>query len=94
MSLPVTGPHQASHDLTATHKHTSIEEKLHHSTQIKRIRVSEFFKDFDPLRSGFITCETVCVLYCIMRRMWTCVVLYICISYHAIGSPLITFHNH
>lgn len=33
----------------------SVEEQLRHVTQIKRIRVSEFFKDFDPLRSGYIT---------------------------------------
>lgn len=34
---------------------SSLEDRLKYITQIKRIRVSEFFKDFDPLRSGFIT---------------------------------------
>ena len=33
----------------------TVEDQLRHVTQIKRIRVSEFFKDFDPLRSGYIT---------------------------------------
>ena len=33
----------------------NVEDQLRHVTQIKRIRVSEFFKDFDPLRSGYIT---------------------------------------
>ena len=32
-----------------------VENRLHHATQ--RIRVSEFFKDYDPLRTGFITSE-------------------------------------
>ena len=32
-----------------------VENRLRHATQ--RIRVSEFFKDFDPLRTGFITSE-------------------------------------
>ena len=33
----------------------NVEDQLRHVTQTKRIRVSEFFKDFDPLRSGYIT---------------------------------------
>ena len=32
-----------------------VENRLRHATQ--RIRVSEFFKDYDPLRTGFITSE-------------------------------------
>ena len=41
--------------MTAFKSAASVEEQLRHVTQIKRIRVSEFFKDFDPLRSGYIT---------------------------------------
>lgn len=46
---------------------SSLEERLKYITQIKRIRVSEFFKDFDPLRSGFITSKELCtdrLAYC------------------------------
>ena len=32
-----------------------VENRLRHATQ--RIRVSEFFKDYDPLRTGFVTSE-------------------------------------
>lgn len=32
-----------------------VEKQLRHVTKTKMIRVTEFFKDFDPLRSGFIT---------------------------------------
>ena len=39
-----------------------VENRLRHATQ--RIRVSEFFKDFDPLRTGFITSEHFVVIYC------------------------------
>ena len=35
-----------------------VEKALKSLAQIKRVRVSEFFKDFDPLRSGFITSES------------------------------------
>ena len=34
-----------------------VENQLRHITKTKMIRVSEFFKDFDPLRSGYITSE-------------------------------------
>ena len=32
-----------------------VEAQLRHILQKKQIRVSEFFRDFDPLRSGYIT---------------------------------------
>jgi Ca2+-binding EF-hand superfamily protein len=32
-----------------------VEKKLKHIVNERRIRVSEFFRDFDPLRSGYIT---------------------------------------
>ena len=31
--------------------------------QTKRIRVTEFFQDFDKLRSGFVTGKFVTILY-------------------------------
>ena len=31
-----------------------VESQLRHIVQKKMIRVSEFFRDFDPLRSGYI----------------------------------------
>lgn len=36
---------------------TSIENKLKYIIQNRGIRVSEFFQDYDPLRSGYITSE-------------------------------------
>ena len=64
----------------ATHAPTAsvgsaVEERLKHATQTRRIRVSEFFKDYDPLRSGFITSECLgkTFLACWMRRRgWLC----------------------
>ena len=48
---PTTNP-----AVTVTFKSAeNVEDQLRHATQMKRIRVSEFFKDFDPLRSGYIT---------------------------------------
>ncbi len=32
-----------------------IEVRLRHAAKYKRLRVTEYFKDFDPLRSGFIS---------------------------------------
>ena len=34
---------------------TQLEERLRRASQTGRIRFSEFFKDFDPLKSGVIT---------------------------------------
>lgn len=34
---------------------SQVEEKLRRSSQTGRIRFSEFFKDYDPLKSGVIT---------------------------------------
>ena len=34
-----------------------IEVRLRHAAQDKMLRVTEYFKDFDPLRSGFISSE-------------------------------------
>ena len=41
-----------------------VEERLKSMAMTKRIRVSEFFKDYDPLRSGYITSEPS-ILYCL-----------------------------
>lgn len=47
-----------------------VEDKLRHVTQIKRIRVSEFFKDFDPLRSGYITSKSNdCIVLCLVAQL-------------------------
>lgn len=35
-----------------------VEDKFKSMAVTKRIRVSEFFKDYDPLRSGYITSES------------------------------------
>ena len=43
-----------------------VENRLRHATQ--RIRVSEFFKDYDPLRTGFITSEPFVIIYCSYLR--------------------------
>lgn len=43
-----------------TSEGANIEAKIRHTTQTKRIRVSEFFKDYDPLRSGFISETQFC----------------------------------
>ena len=48
---PVSLPHSVGCD---------VENRLRRAT--KRIRVSEFFKDFDPLRTGFITSEPFVVI--------------------------------
>ena len=37
-----------------------VENRLRHATQT--IRVSEFFKDYDPLRTGFITSEPFVII--------------------------------
>ena len=57
LTIPPTGVrvHPESSALTTFKSASSVEDQLRHVTQIKRIRVSEFFKDFDPLRSGYIT---------------------------------------
>ena len=34
---------------------SQVEERLRRSSQTGRIRFSEFFKDYDPLKSGVIT---------------------------------------
>lgn len=34
---------------------SDVENKLKYFIQDRAIRVSEYFKDFDPLRSGYIT---------------------------------------
>lgn len=34
---------------------SQVEERLRRTSQTGRIRFSEFFKDFDPLKSGVIT---------------------------------------
>lgn len=52
--------HFASTTTDQVNDASSLEERLKYITQIKRIRVSEFFKDFDPLRSGFITSKESC----------------------------------
>lgn len=36
---------------------TRVESQLRYYVQKKMVRVSEFFKDFDSLRSGYITSE-------------------------------------
>lgn len=33
----------------------SVEERLRAVVRYKKIRIREFFRDFDPLRKGFIT---------------------------------------
>ncbi len=35
----------------------SLEAQLQHASQIHRVRISELLHDYDPLRSGYITCE-------------------------------------
>ena len=40
----------------------AVEVQLRHVTQTKMIRVSEYFKDFDSLRSGFITSKAKDIL--------------------------------
>ncbi|XP_063691984.1 uncharacterized protein LOC134824170 [Bolinopsis microptera] len=37
------------------HQRTSLQKKIHHAAQNKRVRFNEFFKDFDRLRTGEIT---------------------------------------
>lgn len=37
------------------HQQTSLQKKIHHAAQTKRVRFNEFFKDFDRLRTGEIT---------------------------------------
>ena len=32
-----------------------MEKKIQGEVVMKRIRISEFFKDYDPLRKGFVT---------------------------------------
>lgn len=36
-----------------------IEERIHQAAQSKRVRINEFFKDFDRLRTGDITGMTL-----------------------------------
>lgn len=61
-STVICSPHThfASTTTDQVNDASSLKERLKYITQIKRIRVSEFFKDFDPLRSGFITSKELC----------------------------------
>ena len=62
-----------------TSEGANIEAKIRHTTQTKRIRVSEFFKDYDPLRSGFISGETpshYTIVYCLRSSISQLVIVF------------------
>ena len=51
------------------HTGDDVEIQLRHLTQIKMIRVSEYFKDYDPLLSGFITSKEIKDLVPLKRNL-------------------------
>ena len=41
-----------------------VEDRVRLAALAKRVRTTEFFKDFDKLRTGYITSECKCVCVC------------------------------
>ena len=52
---------------------TAIENKLKYIIQNRGIRISEFFQDYDPLRSGYITSEFNVYIYLLYMYMYICI---------------------
>ena len=42
-----------------------VEDRVRLAALAKRVRTTEFFKDFDKLRTGYITSECKCVCVCV-----------------------------
>ncbi len=49
----------APHHMTMVTPPESLEAQLQRASQVHRVRISELFHDYDPLRSSYITCESI-----------------------------------